>query len=135
MFNHYSPLALFLLQWILARTNRFHSLCQGQSKVAQGAEMTGAECYLTYLHCSERTPNTNLGKRVVKKLTGSGALHGVMAKNHVQKLFPLWTQAVWNHGLVPHAHLEHDLVVVLQFMPRALKPSELLVQNVQYRMW
>ena len=44
----HSPPALFsVLKWRLVRAHKFHSLCQGQSTVAQQAETNVAECSLT----------------------------------------------------------------------------------------
>ena len=38
---------LFLFKWRLARAHQFHSLCQDVSALAERAETTVAECFLT----------------------------------------------------------------------------------------
>ena len=47
MFDHSFPECAFFLKWRLARAQKFHSLCQDQSTVAQRAETTVAKCSLT----------------------------------------------------------------------------------------
>ena len=48
MFNNSFPACTFFLKWRLAHANKFHSLGQDQSTVAQRAETTVTECSLTH---------------------------------------------------------------------------------------
>ena len=81
MFNHLFPtcasfLSFFFPKWRLAHVHYFHSLCQDQSTVAQRAETTVAECFLTSA-CglvSRQVPTLCLDSSIVSLLR----LHWVM---------------------------------------------------------
>lgn len=92
-----------------------------QHSCKQGSQKIWFWFYLSIYSLCSQSHETNLDKRMIKKLAGRPPHLWVAFQAVAKEVLPFWAHFVRNRRFMTHPHFIHDLEVVLIFVPRPLQ--------------